>query len=456
MVGDGNFWDNAQTDSESEVVAPNAPSLESVESIETAVPISASTPEHSQEDVSDGFSPHEPREIVRSVIAQTCIAVFVGAVLFGAIGFGIVGEIFAVFPMDCDGDLVELEDGTYLCNDVYYRYNAGHDFFENSTVSTTNFDDFNYVETVRWEHLDNFSVIGYLEPNWDEWSSWSHCEWEGESFAGETRWYCSYSVNSYEEAFAYCESSGSQWMCTDQYRIAESNRNSSVEKSYTNDLIHSCFKAIPLSELSNQSLSELEDKFYQQSYPSWCDGRAVLSSEVNSNDTQLPFNGEAFLTLYDDWNFEIYYGNVMQYSSEGVTISGISISSYDSNGEEIIDVGMQMAGISIIAFMGVLYILVVYAAYTHKTYIAHLGSENTVVLKSSWFNKPAKEKGRIHLMPTSYLREYITYSTDSEGHSTSSTNYAICTPDQPSLSIPSGFSRRKLVEFTGLPVREDY
>jgi hypothetical protein len=88
--------------------------------------------------------------------------------------------------------------------------------------------------------------------------------------------------------------------------------------------------------------------------------------------------------------------------------------------------------------------------------MAHLGSENTVVLKSSWFNKPGKEKGRIHLTPASYLRVYITYSTDSEGNSSSSTNYEICSPNQPPLRVPSGFSRQKLIEVTGLPVRRDY
>ena len=456
MVGDGNFWDGVKSDSESAVVTPNAPSLESVESIETVMPITDITSESSLQDVPDDFTPHLPREIVSSVIGQTAVAIVLGAVLFGTIGLGIVAEFFNVFPMECDGELIELDDGTYMCHSGSYGYNTAYTFFENSTASVTIFDGLDYVETLRWEHSDNFSVLGYLEPNWDEWSSWRNCEWEGDSFAGETRWYCSYSVNYYEEAFAYCEPTGTLWMCTDQYRISESNRNSSAEKSYTNDLIHSCYKAIPLSELSKQSLTELESKFFQQSYPSWCYGRAILSPEVNSNDTQLPFDGEAFLLFYDDLYFELQNNaNVMQYSSSRVTSSTVMFETYDKNGREIIDVEMQMAGTSIVVFMGIVYILGVYGAYTKKTFIAHLGSENTVVVKSTWFNKPAKEIGRIHLMPTSYLREYITYSTDSEGNSSTSTNYEICTPEQPSLSIPSGFSRQKLVELTGLSVRGD-
>ena len=90
--------------------------------------------------------------------------------------------------------------------------------------------------------------------------------------------------------------------------------------------------------------------------------------------------------------------------------------------------------------------------------MAHLGSENTVVLKSSWFNKPGKEKGRIHLTPASYLRVYVTRSrvTMENPHPTSSTHYEICSPNQPPLRVPSGFSRQKLIEVTGLPVRRDY
>jgi hypothetical protein len=460
MVGDGNFWDQTQNETKAATVTPNTSSFESVESIETVIPVSDINPKSSELNVPDGFIPHGPREIVSSVIAQTAVAIVLGAVLFVAIGLGSVDEFFNVFPMECDGELIELDDGTYICHSDSYRYNTAYSFFENSTVSATIFDGvdgFDYIDTLRWEHSDNFSVLGYLDPNWDEWSTWRHCEWEGGSFAGETRWYCSYSVNYFEEAFAYCEPSGSLWICTDQYRISESNRYSSEEKSYTNDLTHSCYKAIPLSELSNQTLSDIELKFFQQSYPSWCDGRAILSPEVTSNDTQLPFDGEAFLLFYDDLYFEIQNNaDVMQYSSSGVTLSSVMFEIFDENGREIIDAEMQMVGISIIVFMGLLYILGVYAAYTRKTFIAHLGSENTVVVKSTWFNKTAKEKGRIHLMPTSYLREYITYSTDSEGNSSSSTNYEICTPDQPSLSIPSGFSRQKLVEVTGLPVRRDY
>lgn len=456
MVGDGNFWDEVPIDAESTTVQEKVPSSDPSVSIETPVPFSEQNPQSSVDDVSGGFIPHEPREIISSVIAQTCIAIFVGGILFVAIGFGFVGEVFEVFPMECDGELIETEDGTYMCLVTDFRSNAEYDFFENSTVSVTELDDYYFSDTFRWEHSDNVSMIGYYELDWMKWSSWQNCQWEGGSYAGDTRWYCISTEDGYEdygEAFAYCEYSTSEWLCTDEYRISESNRNSSSEKSHINDFTYLCYKAILLSDLNNQSFSELEDGMLQLSYPTWCYDDAVLSSEINSNDTQLPFEGEAFLTFYNHMGFDIKSASIMQYSSSGLTMSSFQYGVYDSNGEQIVDASLQMAGGAIIAFMGVFYLLIVYAAYTKKTYVAHLGSENTVVIKSSWFNKPAREISRVQLMPTSYVLESVTYSTDSDGNSTSSTHYEIYTPGQSSLNLPGCFSEEQLAEVTGLVVR---
>ena len=103
-----------------------------------------------------------------------------------------------------------------------------------------------------------------------------------------------------------------------------------------------------------------------------------------------------------------------------------------------------------LASLGILYLFVVYAAYTKKTYIAHLGLENTVVIRSSWFNKPQVEKERVHLTPTSFLTECNYISDES-----TSTSYTISTPGQPSLDMPSGFSCQKLLEVTGLTLVEE-
>ena len=56
-------------------------------------------------------------------------------------------------------------------------------------------------------------------------------------------------------------------------------------------------------------------------------------------------------------------------------------------------------------------------------------------------------------MPNSYVLESVTYSTDSEGNSTSSTHYEIYTPGQSSLNMPGCFSGKQLAEVTGLKVR---
>ena len=112
MVGDGNFWDQTQNETKAATVTPNTSSFESVESIETVIPVSDINQKSSELNVPDGFIPHGPREIVSSVIAQTAVAIVLGAVLFVAIGLGSVDEFFNVFPMECDGELIELDDGT--------------------------------------------------------------------------------------------------------------------------------------------------------------------------------------------------------------------------------------------------------------------------------------------------------------------------------------------------------
>ena len=259
MAYNGNFWDSAQTEAEPTIVPEKVHSTKPSESNETTMPISEIQPQGLLQDASDGFIPHEPREIViKGSISVILFAALCGALLIGSPGFDLVDEFFNIIPMDCDGELVESDDGTYLCQ------------------------------------------------------------------------------------------------------------------------------------------SEFSDVF--------------------------------------------------------------ELELFDENGQEIVDATRQIAGVAIIVTMSLLYIFGVYAVYTKKTYMAHLGSENTVVLKSSWFNKPGKEKGRIHLTPASYLRVYVTRSrvTMENPHPTSSTHYEICSPNQPPLRVPSEFSRKKLIEVTGLPVRRDY
>ena len=141
----------------------------------------------------------------------------------------------------------------------------------------------------------------------------------------------------------------------------------------------------------------------------------------------------------------------------GLVFITIGFGTYDRDiywGLDVIITANSFTWAAIMASLGILYIFAVYAAYSKRTYIAHLGLENTVVVRTSWFNKPQKEKMRIDLTPTSFISEYNYHSYDEEsGQSNTSTNYEIRTPGQQSLKLPDGFSRQKVLEVTGLTLQ---
>ena len=135
----------------------------------------------------------------------------------------------------------------------------------------------------------------------------------------------------------------------------------------------------------------------------------------------------------------------------------IGFETYDRDiywGLDVIISANSFTWAAIMASLGILYIFAVYATYSKRTYIAHLGLENTVVVKTSWFNQAQKEKMRIDLEPTSFITEYNYHSYDEEsGESNTTTNYEIRTPGQPSQKLPNGFSRQKVLEVTGLTLK---
>ena len=138
----------------------------------------------------------------------------------------------------------------------------------------------------------------------------------------------------------------------------------------------------------------------------------------------------------------------------GFLFASIGFGTYDRDlywGLNVIITANSSTWAAIMASLGIVYIFAVYAAYSKRTYIAHLGLKNTVVVNSSWFSKHQKEKKRINLTPTSFIAEFNYHSYDEEsGRTTTSTNYEIRTPGQQSLKLPDGFSRQKLLEVTGL------
>jgi hypothetical protein len=141
----------------------------------------------------------------------------------------------------------------------------------------------------------------------------------------------------------------------------------------------------------------------------------------------------------------------------GFLFGSIGFGTYDRDiywGLNVIIPANSTSWAACMAILSILYLFAVYAAFTKKAYIAHLGLENTVVVRTSWFNKPQKEKMRINLSSTSFITEYNYHSYDEEsGQSNTSTNYVIRTPGQQSLRLPDGFSGQKVFEVTGLTLK---
>ena len=185
-------------------------------------------------------------------------------------------------------------------------------------------------------------------------------------------------------------------------------------------------KHVPFSEENPQSSLQDESDGFIPHEP-----REVVSSVIAQTCIAIFIGGFLFVSIgFGTYDRDIYWGLNIIITANSTTWAAI------------------MASLSI------LYLFAVYAAYTKKTYVAHLGLENTVVVRSSWFNKPQKEKMRVHLMSTSFIAEYNYHSYDEDsGQTTTSTNYEICTPGRQSMNLPNGFSRQKLLEVTGLTLQ---
>jgi hypothetical protein len=183
---------------------------------------------------------------------------------------------------------------------------------------------------------------------------------------------------------------------------------------------------MPISEKDTQSSSQNESDGFIPHEP-----REVGSSVIAQTCIAIFVGGLVFITIgFGTYDRDIYWGLDVIITANSFTWGAI------------------------MASLGILYTFAVYAAYSKRTYIAHLGLENTVVVRTSWFNKPQKEKMRIDLTPTSFVAEYNYHSYDEEsGQSNTSTNYEIRTPGQQSLKIPDGFSSQKVLEVTGLTLQ---
>ena len=71
------------------------------------------------------------------------------------------------------------------------------------------------------------------------WESWSYCEWEGDNFEGDTRWYCTDEGegSAFDDWWYYCEAhgdgmNGTNYFCTDDFGQSPDYENSASNDHY--------------------------------------------------------------------------------------------------------------------------------------------------------------------------------------------------------------------------------
>ena len=420
--------------------------------------LGSQTEEIHVQQVPETFTPHEPREIKKT--SFPVLLLLIPAVLF-VIAFALpVSDTFGLFPQSCDGAVVALDNQTgddderYFCDTRYDTIPVQYLSQDNVTIIES--EGYGYYDAFRWESGPNVDVIGYLYSYDDSWIQFNHCEWEGDDFAGDVRWYCSYSSRSsnFDDWWFYCETDGEIWHCTDEFGQSEGYSNTSGQQRYVGGEGYSCVKVVRESRMSEFTSSEYESIVSSMEFPQWCYD-SVNETYNSTPSTVLPFDGERVFFAYwtqvgfeDEW--PVFDGH--QYSSSYYKYSELDTRPFDSDGQVITSSTLKMTGVVVLIAATFLLGLLLYALATLKTHVMHLGVENTVVVMSSWLNKPAKVKKSIQLDHTSYLRRYTTTSTDSDGTTSTSTHHEIRTNGQPTVKMPDRFSGKELSEVTGLKI----
>ncbi len=482
MSGEGNFWDGLGDEKSSTLSKTVEPELLDDEFTATVLqqdelesksldrgiddPKEVVTTDHlgSQtekihvQQVPDTFTPHEPRELKKT--SFPVLLLLIPAVLFFIVFALPVSDTFGLFPQSCDGAVVAFdnqsvdEDERYFCDTRYDTISV--EYYSQDNVTIIESEGYGYYDAFRWESGPNVDVIGYLYSYDDSWIQYNYCEWEGDDFAGDVRWYCSYSSRSsnFDDWWFYCETDGEVWHCTDEFGQSEGFSNTSGQQRYVGGVGYSCVKVVRESSMSEFTSSEFESIVSSMEFPQWCN-ESVNQTYNSTPSPVLPFDGERVFFAYwtqvgfeDEW--PVFDGH--QYSPSYYKYSELDTRPFDSDGQVITSSTLKIIGVVVLIAATFLFGLLLYALATLKTHVMHLGVENTVVVMSSWLNKPAKVKKSIQLDHTSYLRRYTTTSTDSEGNSSTSTHHEIRTNGQRTVKMPDRFSGKELSEVTGLKI----
>tara|TARA_B110000967_G_C18846089_1_gene542069 strand:- start:347 stop:1474 length:1128 start_codon:yes stop_codon:yes gene_type:complete len=224
------------------------------------------------------------------------------------------------------------------------------------------------------------------------------------------------------------------------------------DQGYTWD----CLRVVTKSPFENTSMTEVTQIEASIILPQWCYETPKFPAN-ESIEQVLPFNGSA-VYLYPNG---ITFGSIdlLQYSEDSSRYQMISLHTYNEDGTLSEESEEDGSGIRLLAKVAaimyyILFALVVYVFSSGRTYIEHLGTENTLTISTSWINKPRKRKTTIPLDSGSALTCYTTTSmhTDSNGHSSTSTSHHhnITHLSRASVALPDGFATDDLLRVTGL------
>ena len=434
-----------------DVSEPNDPKVESSSEFEASdVHIN---------DIPEEFAPREPQELKKRSIPLFILVV--PALMFIFIFAFPLSQSF-IFSESCNGSLYTLGNQSteagdeFMCDYLYDHIQV--DYSTNGNITEVS-GSYGFQTLFRWDSTSDSDVIGYLQFESNEWFQYQYCEWEGDDYFGDTRWYCNYqdgNSDHFDDWWFYCEWDGVLWQCTDMFGQSEGFSNTSGEQrsSGSGEMTYDCRRVVRESRMTEFTSNEYTFLVNSMTLPDWCYGAVEERSNQSSNTPPLPFDGER--VFIDHWDEGWDDGRIQfigeQYTWSTFRYSELDARTFDSDGELITSSSDKILGVLILLSGSFLFLLLMYTLSTRKTHVMHLGSENTVVVMTSWLNKPAKVKASVPLDHTSFLRRYTSTSTDSEGHTTTSTHHEICTSGYPNVKMPDRFSGSELSEVTGLKV----
>ena len=459
MTDEENFWDTANTsafqnEKQTHIESNAKASIDEV-AIQHLHRSEADSNNPAKESENGVFMSREPHEIARRGFQWFSTFLMIG----GLATLLLLIRIDSVYPWtawECQDELVESNDGTFRCLASFEAFQVEYEFYENGTFNYAHdfFGD-QYTEQVRWASNDDHSILAFELLDWSMWDEWPHCEWEGDTFAGDTRWYCTTydEPNVFLVSSFYCEQSGSLWVCTDAFGESENHSDTQSASRSQESKVYDCMKVGLLEDFVNQTSQEFLNSISSMLYPSWCFEPVPDSQQHLVNVSVLPFEGKPVVVFYDEYylgtGFEF---NVMQYESNTVRHSYLTSTPYDADGNEVLDFSDRLIGAILTIFVLLAYAGGAVALFTYRVHLRHHGSENTLSLMSSWFNRQPQTRRELHLRSDSYIRRHQTTITDSEGSSSTSTHYEVRVHGEKSMRLPNGFTERQLEDVTGLHI----